>query len=54
MVTKNNFVIFHPYQKRLDYEVKLKIYDNKMKRLISIERKSYVKYLRVLIDSNLC
>ena len=25
-----------------------------MKRLISIERKSYVKYLGVLIDSNLC
>ena len=51
---KANFVIFHSYQKRLDYEVKLKIYDYQIDRLISIERKSYVKYLGVLMDSNLC
>jgi len=37
-----NFVIFHLYQKRLDYEVKLTIYDNQINRLISIERKSYM------------
>lgn len=53
-IKKTNFVIFHPYQKRLDYEVKLNIYDNQKNRLISIERKSYVKYLGVLMDSNLC
>ena len=42
-IKKTSFVICHPYQKRLDYEVKLKIYDNQMNTLISIERKSYVK-----------
>ena len=53
-IKKTNFDIFHPYQKRLDYEVKLWIYDNQINRLISVERKSYVKYLGVLMDSNLC
>ena len=35
-IKKTYFVIFHPYQKRLYYEVKLKIYDNLINRLISI------------------
>ena len=35
------------------YILKLKIYDNQINRLISIERKSYLKYLGVLMDSNL-
>ena len=52
-VKKTNFVIFHPSQKRLDYKVNLKIYDNNRKHFICLERKDYVKYLGVLIDSNL-
>ena len=52
-VKKTNFVIFHPSQKRLNYKVNLKIYDNNRKHFICLERKDYVKYLGVLIDSNL-
>ena len=52
-VKKTNFVIFHPSQKRLKYKVNLKIYDNNRKHFICLERKDYVKYLGVLIDSNL-
>ena len=52
-IKKTNFLIFHPYQKRLDYDIQLKIYDNQINKLISLERKDYVKYLGVLMDSNL-
>lgn len=52
-IQKTNFVIFHPYQKRLNYEVNLKIFDNRINKFISLERKDYVKYLGVLIDGNL-
>ena len=52
-IKKSNFVIFHPYQKRLDYQIDLKIFDYHSKRHISLERKEYVKYLGILIDSNL-
>ena len=44
-IKKSNFVIFHPYQKRLDYQIDLKIFDYHSKRHISLERKEYVKYL---------
>ena len=52
-VKKTNFVIFHPSQKRFNYKENLKIYDNNRKYFICLERKDYVKYLGVLIDSNL-
>ena len=52
-VKKTNFVIFHPSQKRLNYKLNLKIYDNNRTHFISLESKDYVKYLGVLIDSNL-
>ena len=51
-VFKSNFVIFHPYQRKLNREVNLKILDNNSE-LASLERKTYVKYLGVLIDGNL-
>ena len=51
--SKSNFVIFHPFQRKLDYNVTLKMYDNNLKILTSLERKHYVKYLGVLIDSHL-
>ena len=53
-VKKSNFIIFHPYQKRLNYEVNLNIYDNRTNKFGNLERKEYVKYQGVLIDSNLC
>ena len=52
-VKKTNFVIFHPSQKRPNYKVNLKIYDNNRKKIIFLEPKDYVKYLGELIDSNL-
>ena len=50
--SKSNFVIFHPFQRNPDYIVTLKMYDNDLKILTSLEQKHYVKYLGVLIDSH--
>ena len=52
-IKKNNFVIFHPYQKQLNYEVTLRIYNNHTHTELALERKDYIKYLGVLIDSHL-
>ena len=52
-IKKSNFIIFHPYQKKIDYQVNLRIFDNDSKTFLPLEQKSYVKYLGVLIDSNL-
>ena len=52
-IKKSNFVIFHQYQKRLNYQVNLKIFYHNTNSYISLECKDYVKYLGVLIDSNL-
>ena len=50
---KSHFVIFHPYERKLNHVVDLKMFDNDSKTFISLERKNYVKYLGILIDSNL-
>ena len=50
---KSNFVIFHPCQRKVDYDVNLIIYDNDLKKMTSLEHKNYVKYLGILVDSNL-
>ena len=50
---KTNFVIFRPYQKRINFDVTIKLLDHDKNSLISLERKDYVRYLSVLIDSNL-
>ena len=52
-IKKSNFVIFHPYQKRLVYQPKLCMFDNEKNKYVSLESKVYVKYLGVLIDQNL-
>ena len=52
-VSKSKVVIFHPYQHKLCREVNLKILDNDSEQLISLERKTYVKYLGVLTEGNL-
>ena len=51
--SKTNFIIFHPYQKHINYKIKLKLYDDRTNNFISLERKEYVKYLGVLLDRNL-
>ena len=50
---KSNFVNFRPYQKRMNFDVTIKLFDHDKNSLISLERKDYVEYLGVLIDSNL-
>jgi len=52
-IAKSNFVIFHPYQKKLDYEISIALYDNESQRRVSLDRKDHVKYLGVIIDSGL-
>ena len=48
-----NFVIFHPYQEKLDYHVSINMFDHNPNKIISIESKEYVKYLWILVDSKI-
>ena len=50
---KSNFIIFHPHQRNLNYQVNIRIFDWKDKKYISLERKEYIKYLGVLLDEHL-
>ena len=52
-LSKTNYVIFRPYQKKQSYQVSLKVFDNNTNDFIEIESKEFVKYLGVIIDSNL-
>ena len=36
--TKTNFVVFHPYQRKLNYEINIKMFDNNSAKLVSLER----------------
>ena len=46
-----NFVLFRSYQKRVNYEVNINILNYSANSLVSLERKEYIKYIGVLIDS---
>ena len=50
---KSNYVIFHPYQKRINYQVQLKLFDPNTNSVAYLEQQDYVKYLGILIDKNL-
>ena len=52
-IKKSNFVIFRPYQKKVDTQINIKLIDNDTGHLINLERKENVKYLGILIDSHL-
>ena len=52
-IKKTNFVIFHPYQKRLNHDVNIKVNDNCLNKYFILECKEYVKYLGVMIDNHL-
>ena len=52
-IAKSNFVIFHTYQKKVNYIPNLKVFDHNTHQHVSLEHKNYVKYLGILIDSNL-
>ena len=51
--TKTNFVIFHPYHKKVTYQPSLYMFDNEKNEHVTLESKNYIKYLGVLIDKNL-
>ena len=51
--TKSNFVIFHPYHKRVTYQPSLYMFDNEKNGNVTLESKNYIKYLGVLVDKNL-
>ena len=50
---KSNFVMFYPYQKNLNYQISVSIFDKKVGKYFSLERKEYLKYLGVLFDEHL-
>ena len=50
---QSNFVIFRPYQKRLNYLLQVNIFDNEENKNITLEHKNCIKYLGLLIDENL-
>ena len=50
---KSNLVIFRPKQKKIRYLLQISIFDSEKNRRVSLEHKSYIKYLGVLIDENL-
>lgn len=50
---KSNYVIFHPYQKKINYQVQIKLFDPNTNSVACLEQQDYVKYLGILIDKNL-
>jgi len=50
---KSNYFIFPPYQRKLGYSVNIKMFDNSTHTFTSHECKEHVKYLGILVDSNL-
>ena len=49
---KSNFVIFRPSQKKLRYQIEIRLYNNASNSYTFLECKDYVKFLGVLIDKN--
>ena len=50
---KSNFLIFRPRQKKMHFSPQISILDCETNQRVSLEQKSYIKYLGVLIDQNL-
>ena len=50
--TKSNFVIFHPYHKRVTYQPSLYMIDNEKNGNVTLESKNFIKYLGVLVHKN--
>ena len=46
-------IIFCPAQRKLSYQPRIVIFDNKQNKKVALEHKDYVKYLGILIDKNL-
>ena len=52
-IKKTNHIIFHPYQKRVNFNIRIKAYDSRTKTFFDLERKDHVKCLGVIIDQHL-
>lgn len=52
-IKKTIFVSFHPYQRKINHSVNIKIIDDSIQEFIPLECKTRVKFLWVLLDSNL-
>ena len=52
-ISKSNFVIFRPYQKSLNFQPVIEMFDKNTKQYIPLECKEYVQYLGIIIDCNL-
>ena len=52
-ISKSNFVIFHPKQKKPNYKPKICLFDNERNEYATLESEEYIKYLGILIDKNL-
>ena len=52
-IKKSNYFIFPTYQKKLNYNVNITMFDSMTNKFISLESKEYIKYLGVLIDNRL-
>lgn len=52
-IKKTNYIIFHPYQKRIVFDICIKVYDSRTKTFFDLERKVHVKCLGVIIDQHL-
>ena len=52
-INKTNYIIFHPYQKRINSNIHIKAYDSRTKTFFDLESKDHVKYLGVIIDQHL-
>ena len=50
---RSNYVIFRPYQRKLNYSVNIEMIDNCTQIPTTLQCKDHVKYLGVLLDSNL-
>ena len=50
---RSQIVIFRSYQRKLGYSVNIQIFDNRTHTFTSLECKEHVKYLGILLDSNL-
>ena len=50
---KSNYVIFRPYQRKLNYSVNIEMIDNCTQIPTTLQCEDYVKYLGVLLDNNL-
>ena len=52
-IKKSNFVIFRPRQKNMPFIPRIRILDSVTNTYANLEMKDYVKYLGLMIDSNL-